>query len=217
MKTPTTHTIVFTLLTLVCLGATSGCALNRPYPEKISYMPDLSFEKSKEPHPLPYRIKVRNSGVSAPFEGKSFVYRLPDDQWEKDFYNEWFAYPRDMITESCISALIQTGNFISITSEDSLMEADYYLEGRLLESYLDRRNSNHLQSVLKIRWMLIDYQSPRKGNSSEENWARTYEEITSLQSNQVEDYVASTGTGLKKILHQLVMDLNQQISSKLQQ
>jgi hypothetical protein len=34
-------------------------------------MPDLTFEKSKDPHPLPYRIKVRNSGVSAPFEGKS--------------------------------------------------------------------------------------------------------------------------------------------------
>jgi hypothetical protein len=122
-----------------------------------------------------------------------------------------------MITDSCISALIQSGNFVSITSEDSLMEADYYLEGRLLESYLDRRNSNHLQSVLKIRWMLIQYQSPKKGNSSDENWARTYEEITPLQSNQVEDYVASTGTGLKKILHQLVVDLNQQISSKLQQ
>ena len=180
-------------------------------------MPDLSFKKSKEPPTLPYRIKVRNTGVSAPFEGKSFVYRLPDNQWEKDFYNEWFAYPRDMITDSCISALIQSGNFVSITSEDSLMEADYYLEGRLLESYLDRRNSNDFKSVLKIRWMLIQYQSPKKGDSSGENWTRTYEETTSLKSNQVEDYVASTGTGLKKILHQLVTDLNQRISSKLQQ
>lgn len=97
------------------------------------------------------------------------------------------------------------------------MEADYYLEGRLLESYLDRRNSNDFKSVLKIRWMLIQYQSPKKGDSSGENWTRTYEETTSLKSNQVEDYVASTGTGLKKILHQLVTDLNQRISSKLHQ
>ena len=180
-------------------------------------MPDLNFKKSKAPPTLPYRIKVRNTGVSAPFEGKSFVYRLPDNQWEKDFYNEWFAFPRDMITDSCITALIQSGSFASITSEDSLMDADYYLEGRLLESYLDQRNSNEFQSVLKIRWILVQYQSSKKRDSSEENWTRTYEETTSLQSNQVEDYVTATGTGLKEIMRQLVMDLKQQLLSKLQQ
>ena len=180
-------------------------------------MPDLNFKKSKASPTLPYRIKVRNTGVSAPFEGKSFVYRLPDNQWEKDFYNEWFAFPRDMITDSCITALIQSGSFASITSEDSLMDADYYLEGRLLESYLDQRNSNEFQSVLKIRWILVQYQSSKKRDSSEENWTRTYEETTSLQSNQVEDYVTATGTGLKEIMRQLVMDLKQQLLSKRQQ
>lgn len=155
---------VFTLLTFIVMGSISGCALNRPYPEKSSFMPDLTFEDTKVFKPLPYRIKIRNTRVSAPYEGKSFVYRLPDNQWENDFYNEWFAYPRDLMTESCISALDQSGRFASVTSEDSLIDADYYLEGTLIESYLDRRNPNKPQSVLKIRWALIEHQSSMKSN-----------------------------------------------------
>lgn len=207
------QSIVFTLLTIVVCSSISGCALNRPYPEKTSYMPDISYEASKANKSLPYRLKIRNTRVSAPFEGKSFVYRLPDDQWENDFYNEWFTYPRDLITESCIDALDQSSRFASVTSEDSLIKADYYLEGTLIESYLDRRNPNKPQSVLKIRWVLIGHPSPLKAsNSSNGIWSKTYEERRSLPSNQLRDYVKSTAEGLKQILNQLVIDLSDQLS-----
>ena len=216
MRKSSIQSTVLALLTLIAWSSISGCTLNRPYPKKSSYMPDLTFEETKVVTPLPYRIKIRNTRVSAPFEGKSFVYRLPDNQWENDFYNEWFAYPRDLMTESCISALEQSGRFLSVTSEDSLIESDYYLEGTLIESYLDRRKPNKPHSVIKIRWALIVHHSPLKtANSSENIWTKIYEERRELKSNQLQDYVESTAEGFRQILNQLVVDLSKQLSNDL--
>ena len=207
---------LLSLLSLIILAVAfgfSGCALNRPYPEKSSYMPDVSSIGNKTIHSLPLRIKIRNTRVVAPFEGKAFVYRLANGQWETDFYHEWFAYPRDMVTEACISVLTQSDQFASVTSEDSLIKADYYLEGTLIESYLDRRNSDKLESVLKTRWVLIPNKPSLKPVSSEGEWNKVYEERLELEQDTPNAYAKASATGLSHTLSQLVSDLHQQLET----
>ena len=191
----------------------TGCALNRPYPEKSSYLPDVSFEVSNENKPLPFRIKVRNTRVTAPFEGKAFVYRLPEGQWETDFYNEWFAYPRDLVTENCIAALARSNKFAAVTSEDSLIDADYYLEGALIESYLDRRNPKQPESVIKTRWVLIPNKPGLMPTLDEGEWKKVYEERQSLGQDTPNAYSEASALGLGNILNQLVSDLSQHLDT----
>ncbi len=176
-------------------------------------MPELAFEKSKASQPLPYKIKIRNTRVAAPFEGKAFVYRLPNNQWETDFYHEWFAYPRDLITESCIAALNHSGQFKAVTSEDSLMDADYYLEATLNALYLDRRDQDHSDAVLEIRWLLIEHNSPVNPKSTGELWNQTYRVIQGLKSDTHQAYADAIAEALKKVLEQLIVDVSGKIAS----
>lgn len=204
------HLLTGAIFLMIALGSTS-CALNRPYPEKSSYLPDVIFENGMPVTRLPYHIKIRNTRVVAPFEGKLFVYRLPEGQWETDFYNEWFAYPRDIITETCITALVKSGQFAAVTAEDSLIEADFYLEGTLLESYLDRRNPSNPESVLKTRWMLIPNKPALKSFSANEEWSKLYENRQLLLTDTPSNYAEGTAAGLTEIMTQLATDLNEHL------
>ena len=96
------QTIVSKVLSITAVAAmplASGCALNKPYPEKASFLPNIQAPRmvEKKVKPLNIRLKVRNTRVKAPFEGKSFVYRLTDDHWETDFSKEWLTYPSQLL------------------------------------------------------------------------------------------------------------------------
>ncbi|WP_197711845.1 hypothetical protein [Polynucleobacter necessarius] len=44
-----------------------------------------------------YWLKIGSVSVAPPFDGKSLVYRISDQRYEKDFYNVYSTIPSEMI------------------------------------------------------------------------------------------------------------------------
>lgn len=200
---------MLSLAAIAAMTVASGCALNRPYPEKASFLPNIQapLVAEKKENPLHIRLKVRNTRVKAPFEGKSFVYRLTDDHWETDFYKEWLTYPRDVLTESTIDYLAQSGGMAMTSTEDSLVEADYYLEGVLNAFYLDKRNPASPTSEVSIQWVLIPNRPMSAANNDSTFWSKEYTQRVPCRDNTSQAYVQSTATALGEIFESLNTDL----------
>jgi len=202
-----THALRATLL--VAFIWLTGCALNRPYPDKVHYLTQIDLDRieSSNEAPLPFRIKVRHARVVAAYEGKSFVYRLPDDQWETDFYHEWFAYPRDMLTEACIEVLEHTGRFTSVSSEDSLVDAQYYLEGTIQASYWDKRDADHPACVLKTQWTAVPSHALNLQSKERKTRNFNYEQTIAFTDNDPQAYSKAMAVALERTMGSLAVDL----------
>jgi len=200
---------MLSLAAVAAMTLASGCALNKPYPEKASFLPNIQAPRIADTKvkPLNIRLKVRNTRVKAPFEGKSFVYRLTDDHWETDFYKEWLTYPRDILTESTVDYLVQSEGLAMTSTEDSLVEADYYLEGVLNGFYLDKRNPSTPTSEVSIQWVLIPNRPMSEANHDSTFWSKEYTQRIQCKDNTSQAYVQSTATALGKIFESLNTDL----------
>lgn len=203
------HTWKLTFAMGVTIAWTNGCALNRPFPEKSQYLPNVPIPEKREANSaaLTYRIKVRNAKVDAPFEGKTFVYRLEGNRWETDFYHEWFTYPRDILTEAAVDYLNHAGNLGLISTEDSLVKADFYLEGTLKSLYLDRRNQEALTSVIKTRWYLIPQKTLDDSKERRELWTNEYVHRAPCHTDTPQAYAESTAQALALTFETLNADL----------
>ena len=198
------------------MSVTTGCALNKPYPDKSFHLPNVKTPESPASNTptFSYCIKVRNARVEAPFEGKSFVYRLADDQWETDFYHEWFTYPRDILTENCVEYLTHKGTLGQVSTEDSLLEADYYLEGTLQSFHLDRRNPESLNAVVKTRWILIPNKPLVNATGKETLWTKDFILQVPCTTDTPQAFAHSTGTALAQTFESLSLDLEKLLNSE---
>jgi ABC-type uncharacterized transport system auxiliary subunit len=81
--------------------AMSACSLpKRPALETASWM--VAPERTGTPYKPRTDIWLKMGSVttSPPFDGKSLVYRLGDQRYEKDFYNVYSALPNEMVSNA---------------------------------------------------------------------------------------------------------------------
>ena len=204
-----TLNLIWILVPTLLIVMSAGCALNKPYPNKSYHLPHIESpgRAAIETPTFPHRIKVRNLRVESPFEGKSFVYRLGDDQWTTDFYHEWFTFPRDILTENCVAYLTHKSSFGLISTEDSLVDADYYLEGILNSFHQDRRNAQSMNAVVKTRWVLI----PNKplSNAMEKTllWSKEFEVHVPCKTDTPQAFAVAMATAMEQTFESLDTEL----------
>lgn len=78
---------------LIVISVLSACSLpKRPALEITSWM--VAPERTGTPYKprSDLWLKMGSSSTTPPFDGKSFVYRLGDQRYEKDFYNTYSLY-----------------------------------------------------------------------------------------------------------------------------
>jgi cholesterol transport system auxiliary component len=103
MRIRTMKNFRFTKLAAAALIALamSACSLpKRPALETASWM--VAPERTGTPYKPRTDIWLKMGSVttSPPFDGKSLVYRLGDQRYEKDFYNVYSALPNEMVSNA---------------------------------------------------------------------------------------------------------------------
>ena len=93
------------------------------------------------------------------------------------------------------------------STEDSLVEADYYLEGVLNAFYLDKRNPASPTSEVSIQWVLIPNRPMSAANNDSTFWSKEYTQRVPCRDNTSQAYVQSTATALGEIFESLNTDL----------
>jgi len=122
------------------ITAFSACSLpTRPALETSSWM------VAPERNGAPYKprsdlwLKMGSVTTTSPFDGKSFIYRLSDQRYEKDFYNVYTVLPNEMIGSATRQWLNNAQIFSMTVGQGNSFFPYYILQTSVEEFYGDYR------------------------------------------------------------------------------
>ena len=120
--------------------ALSACSLpKRPALDTASWM--VAPERTGTPYKPRTDIWLKMGSVSTapPFDGKSLVYRLNDQRYEKDFYNIYSALPNEMVGNATRQWLNNAQIFSMTVGQGNSFFPYYILQTSVEEFYGDYR------------------------------------------------------------------------------
>lgn len=129
-------------LSLLLIGLLAGCSLSQPNPDQTTWLvsPERTGDATHAQTPASkITLKMGSFSANPPFDGKSLVYRLSDNRYERDFYNQYLIYPRDMVANATRQWLSKSGSFNMIVEEPTTYFPMYQLQGVIDEFYGDYR------------------------------------------------------------------------------
>jgi ABC-type uncharacterized transport system auxiliary subunit len=121
-------------------AALSACSLpKRPALEASSWM--VAPERTGTPYKprSDLWLKMGSASTTPPFDGKSLVYRLGDQRYEKDFYNTYSALPNEMVSNATRQWLNNAQIFSMTVGQGNSFFPYYILQLSIEEFYGDYR------------------------------------------------------------------------------
>jgi cholesterol transport system auxiliary component len=185
--------IAFTLL---------ACAPTRPPIDTANWLvaPERTGPSRKMQSPL--WLKMGSFSVATPFDTKSLVYRLGDQQYEKDFYNAYIATPSSMFSNATRQWLDQSGIFRITVAQGTSFFPFYTLQATIDELYGDYRAKP--EAVVSVQFFLT-VTNPNLTNPL--ITAKRYTQRVALANNLPQTLVLGQQRALAEILQQLEADL----------
>ena len=122
------------------MTALSACSLpKRPALETTSWM--VAPERTGAPYKPRSDLWLKMGSVTTtpPFDGKSLVYRLGDQRYEKDFYNIYSALPNEMVGNATRQWLNKAQIFSMTVGQGNSFFPYYNLQVSVEEFYGDYR------------------------------------------------------------------------------
>ena len=147
------------IISLIFIVVMSGCAsLERSYPERNYYM--LNFSRNSDlKTSIRHKDKilvVNHFSVSPGSIGAEFTYRVGDESYRSDFYNQFFRPPGALISEEVRRWLTDSDLFQYVLYNPSDTKPDVILEGNVNELYGDFRDGSSPKAVLAMQLFLTD-------------------------------------------------------------
>ena len=193
----------YLLLTAVVLGLTACSLPSRAPVTPTSWM--VAPERTAAPRQArtEFWLKVGTVSVASPFDGKSLVYRLGDQRYEKDFYNVYTAIPAEMVANSERQWMNKSGIFAATVGLGNSFFPYYVLQTTVNEFYGDYRNKP--EAVVSVEFFLTVVNSG-KGNPL--IGANRYTKRVALKDNTPEALVLGQQQALAEIFAQYEEQLN---------
>lgn len=178
----------------ICLAA---CSLpSREAVTPTSWM--VSPERTGAPLTprTPHWLKVGAVSVAPPFDGKSLVYRLGDQRYEKDFYNIYAAIPSEMIANAERQWLNKANIFSAAVGQGNAFFPYYTLQATVNDFYGDYRVKP--EAVVSVEFFLtVEYGG---GKNNPLIGANSYTKRVALKDNTPEALVQGQQQALAEIL-----------------
>jgi cholesterol transport system auxiliary component len=151
-----------------------------------------------------YWLKIGSVSVAPPFDGKSLVYRLGDQRYEKDFYNVYSAIPAEMIANAERQWLNHANIFSATLGQGNSFFPYYTLQASVEEFYGDYRVKP--EAVVTVEFFLATanagISNPLIGNNR-------YSKRISLKDNTAQALIIGQQQALAEILKEYEVQLYQ--------
>jgi len=185
--------ITFTLL---------ACAPTRPAIETANWL--VAPERTGPPRKMQstYWLKMGSFSVVTPFDGKSLVYRVGEQRYEKDAYNAYIATPSNMIANASRQWFDQSGIFRITVPQGTSFFPFYTLQATVDELYGDYRGKP--EAVVSVQFFLT-VTNPNLTNPL--ITAKRYTQRVALANNLPQTLVLGQQQALAEILQQFEADL----------
>jgi cholesterol transport system auxiliary component len=179
-----------------------ACAPTRPAIETANWL--IAPERTGAPRKMqsPLWLKMGSFSVATPFDGKSLVYRVGEQRYEKDFYNAYIATPGNMIANASRQWLDQSGIFRITVAQGTSFFPYYTLQATVDELYGDYRSKP--EAVVSVQFFLT-VTNPNLPDPL--ITAKRYTQRIALANNQPQTLVLGQQQALAAILQQLESDL----------
>jgi cholesterol transport system auxiliary component len=185
--------IAFTLL---------ACAPTRPPIDTANWLVAPERTGAARAMQSPLWLKMGSFSVSTPFDTKSLVYRLGDQQYEKDFYNAYIATPSNMFSNATRQWLDQSGIFRITVAQGTSFFPFYTLQATIDELYGDYRGKP--EAVVSVQFFLT---VTNPNIPTPLITAKRYTQRVALANNLPQTLVLGQQRALAEILQQLEADL----------
>jgi uncharacterized lipoprotein YmbA len=181
-----------------------ACAIQQPPIDSAQWrlMPERAGTAKNTQ--IPYWLTQGTISVTSPFDSKSFVYRLDDQKYEKDFYNNFITLPSEMVAAATRQWLNQAGIFqFAVGNSNSLMPV-YLLQGTVDSMYTDFRAGQKPAAVISIEYYLSSADGKSKNNVL---FSKKYQKREPISDNSAKTIANAQQIALAKILAELEEDL----------
>lgn len=149
-------------------------------------------------------LKMGSVSTSPPFDGKSLVYRLGDQRYEKDFYNTYSALPNEMIGNATRQWMNQAQIFAMTVGQSNSFFPYYTLQASVDEFYGDYRVRP--EAVVTVEFFLT---VTSRSNSNPVIGTNRYSKRIPLKDNTPEALVRGQQEALAQILKEYELALYQ--------
>ena len=195
---------IFRFFGVLLIATLAGCvSLERAYPDKRYFI--IEGARGQAPADLQPSgvILVSSLRVSPRYEGKSFIYRRSDANFESDYYNQFLVSPGAMLTEEIRRGLARAQAAQYVVGTWSQLEPTYVLEGTVDAFYGDFRDMGAPKAVLEMEFFLSK-ESPTK---AEILTRKRYAKAIAVNGRSPEALVRGWNQALNEILTALATDL----------
>ncbi|WP_246052115.1 ABC-type transport auxiliary lipoprotein, LBF_0736 family [Leptospira idonii] len=184
-----------------CFGVTKS------FPEKRYFLIEAGpFSATYHP-PKGSSLKLRRFAISQKFEGKEFVYRKDNVNYESDFYHSFFIPPSSNLKEEIVKGLIKQKNFEWDGAAQTRVDPTHFAEVNVQQLYGDFR-SNQPAAVMEIEFL---FYSEKDGNT-QILLRKTFTKTVSIQKKEPEALVLGWNDALTQILNELGAELSSKVN-----
>lgn len=141
-----------TLVLLTSIAILAACAPTRPNLETSTWLIDPKRTGEPRKPNTDFWLKVGPVSVNGPFDGKSMVYRLADQRYEKDFYNGYISTTAEMVSNATRQWISDANIFKAAVNQSNTFFPYYALQINVTEFYGDYRNQP--EAVVSIHFYL---------------------------------------------------------------
>ena len=200
MKTLFISSVLFAALSLLAGGCVS---VEKSYPDKRYFVLEASRNESAANPKAAGVLLVSSLRVSPRYDGRSFIYRRSEANFESDFYNQFLVSPGALLTEEVRRAVSQAQVAQYVVGPANQLEPTHMLEGTIDALYGDFRDVNAPKAVLEMEFFLSK-ESPTK---AEIVMRKRYIKSIMVNGHSPEALVKGWNDALNEIVASLTADL----------
>lgn len=193
----------FYILIFLCLFCTSCSPLKRSYPEKNYFalnIPGAPVYTSKFGKSA---VRIKSFKAPPQYQNKNFVYRIGENEYTTDFYNEFLTAPTGMIAVEAARWFENAGLFKNVIMQSSQILPDFVIEGAIENLYGDFKDKANAKAVISIKLFLIDARKAK----SRIVLQKTYNSSQQLGDDSPEELVKGWNKGLAEIFDNFAKDV----------
>ena len=202
-------------LTMIVLSLIiTGCAGNgKPQYEVESYLLSYPAPSWDKPGKLNTSVKFNRFSIAAAYNSADMIFRKDSYSLDTFNYSRWAVNPADMIADSLLRDMRESGFFRAVFSRHEIDEGQFLISGGIEEFYL-RMEKGNKTAVISIAVSLKD--SREKEISKSILFQKKYVREEPLQESSPQGYCQAASQAMRIISEQITNDVYAAIKTNVQ-
>jgi ABC-type uncharacterized transport system auxiliary subunit len=192
----------------------TGCAgSGKPQYEVENYILSYPAPSWDKPGKLNTSVKFNRFSIAAAYNSANMVFRKDSYSLDSFNYSRWAVNPADMIADSLLRDIRESGFFQAVFSRYETDEGRFVITGGVEEFFL-RMGKNDKTAIIGISVLLKDTQEKEIGKSI--LFQKKYVREEPLQESSPNGYCQAASQAMRVISEQITNDIYAAIKTNVQ-